>query len=298
MMQKQGKAYVYAAFTVIFWSTVATAFKIALVDYNYIQVLLLSNTTALVILSLAAFSGKTWPFSDLSLRNIKLSAIQGFLNPYLYYLLLFRAYTLLPAQVAQPVNFIWPVVLMLLSVPLLNQRLTIRGVIALIVSFSGVLLLSTQGRLRNFSISEPLGVVLALASSVIWSLYWIINMRDKRDNINKLFLSFLFSFIFIVITAAATGNLNLPAGKSFYASVYSGIFEMGVTFILWLSALQMSENTAKVSGLVYLTPFLSLLIIHFVLGETIYRTSVAGLIMVVAGILIQRINLKSPPNTA
>jgi drug/metabolite transporter (DMT)-like permease len=140
---------------------------------------------------------------------------------------------------------VWPVVLMLLSVPLLNQRLTTQGVISLLVSFGGVLLLSTQGRLRDFSIAEPLGITLALASSVVWSLYWIINMRDKRTNINKLFLSFLFSFLYIVLTAATTGNLNLPVGKSFFASVYSGVFEMGLTFILWLSALKCLKTQPK-----------------------------------------------------
>lgn len=291
-MQGQKIAYIYASFTVLFWGTVASAFKIALRDYNIIQVLLLSNLTALVILTLAFVVRNRDLSIDLSARTIMLSALQGFLNPFLYYLVLFRAYSLLPAQVAQPVNFIWPVVLMLLSVPFLGQRLRPEGVISLLVSFGGVILLSTQGNVKEFSVAEPAGISLALASSVIWALYWILNIRDKRDNITRLFLSFLFSFIYITVTAAVSGNLKLPPGESFYASIYTGIFEMGVTFILWLKALQLSENTARVSGFVYLTPFLSLLLIHVVLDEKIYWTSVAGLFLVISGILIQQLKIK------
>ena len=40
----------------------------------------------------------------------------------LYYLILLKAYQLLPAQVAQPLNMIWPVILVFLSVPILKQK--------------------------------------------------------------------------------------------------------------------------------------------------------------------------------
>jgi drug/metabolite transporter (DMT)-like permease len=290
----QRKAYLYAMITVLFWSTVASAFKIALVEYNYIRVLLLSNFTALVILSVAVLTRHQQLRAGLTGRMVALSAAQGLLNPFLYYLILFRAYTILPAQVAQPVNFIWPVVLMLLSVPLLGQKMRLTGLASLLLSFSGVLLLATRGRVRDFSIQDPGGIALAMTSSVIWALFWILNMKDKRDDIVKLFLSFGFSFFFILITAAVTGNLRLPVNRSFYASVYTGTFEMGVTFILWLKALHFSESTGKVSNIVYLTPFLSLVIIHFILGEKIYWTSVAGLTLVIAGILLQQIKKPAP----
>jgi drug/metabolite transporter (DMT)-like permease len=51
----------------------------------------------------------------------------------------------------------------------------------------------------------------------------------------------------------------------------------------------LSESTGRVSNLVYLTPFVSLLFIHTILGEKIYFTSVIGLCLIVGGILIQRI---------
>jgi drug/metabolite transporter (DMT)-like permease len=74
--------------------------------------------------------------------------------------------------------------------------------------------------------------------------------------------------------------------------IYVGLFEMGITFVLWLKALQLSESTARISNLIYITPFLSLVLIRFILKEHIFLTSVAGLVLIIVGIIIQKLNSK------
>jgi drug/metabolite transporter (DMT)-like permease len=51
--------------------------------------------------------------------------------------------------------------------------------------------------------------------------------------------------------------------------------------------LQMAPTTAKVSNLVYLAPFISLIFVHFILHEPVYYTTPAGLLLIISGILIQ-----------
>ena len=143
-MKNQAKAYFYASLTVFLWSTVATAFKIALRDLNNIQLLVIANITSLLVFTVLLLSqGKMHSLKNLTVAGLGLSALQGLLNPFAYYLLVFKAYSLLPAQIAQPANFVWPVVLMLLSAPLLKQPLRLTGVAALLISFAGVLILSS-----------------------------------------------------------------------------------------------------------------------------------------------------------
>ena len=60
-------------------------------------------------------------------------------------------------------------------------------------------------------------------------------------------------------------------------SAYAGVFEMGLTFVLWMRALSLSRTTAQVSNLVYFSPFLSLILINVIVGETIRASSVIGL---------------------
>lgn len=295
MIDNQKKAYLLTALTVLFWSTVATAFKIALRQYHYIQLLLVANFISLMIFTCIIIFRKKPVKKSLTYKYLVLSAFQGLINPFFYYLLLFKAYSLLPAQIAQPANFVWPIMLMLLAVPLLKQKIRLKGFLSLLISFAGVLILASEGNIHNYAIPEPLGVGLALFSSIMWALFWIINMKDKRDNVVKLFLSFLFSMIYILITAWCTGNLRMSVNISLFASVYVGVFEMGITFMVWLKALQLSTSTHRISNLVYLTPFLSLLLIRFVLGEHIHVTSIIGLSLVVLGIIIQEV--KKPEHT-
>jgi drug/metabolite transporter (DMT)-like permease len=85
-----------------------------------------------------------------------------------------------------------------------------------------------------------------------------------------------------------TGGWHVEIGfRGAAASVYIGIFEMGITFLFWLKALQMASTTDKVSNLVYLAPFISLVFVHFILHEPVYYTTPAGLLLIISGILIQ-----------
>lgn len=217
------------------------------------------------------------------------SAILGFVNPFLYYLILLKAYQLLPAQVAQPLNMIWPIILVFLSVPLLKQRIKPKSFLALFISFAGVYVISSRGSLFNPMHSDLKGVFLATGSSVFWAFYFILNVRDKRNEAVKLFLNFLFGSIYLMIAMAVTGGLQsvILHVRGFASAIYIGIFEMGITFFFWLKALQMTPSTDKISNLVYIAPFLSLFFVHFILHEPVYYTTPVGLIFILTGIWVQ-----------
>ncbi len=283
------KSFVFAFLTIIFWSTVASAFKIALNDLNILHLLLISNFTAILsVFIILIISGKLYKILNYSILYHSRSLFLGFLNPYIYYIVLFKAYSLLPAQIAQPLNFTWPVVLTVMSILLLGQKISFKSILGLLTSFVGVIFISAQGNLTSYKINNPLGIFLALISSVIWSLYWIYNIKDKRDEEVKIFFNFLCSGIYIIITCLVLSDFKIMLTKGFYAAIYIGLFEMGITFIFWLKALQLSKSTDKIANLIYMTPFLSLILIHFILKEEIFITSIIGLILIVLGIIIQR----------
>lgn len=289
MLTDQKKAYGFAVGSVLLWSTVATAFKITLRHLDFIELLLYSSAaSALSLLAILAAGGKLGLLRTFSGKQVLGSALLGFLNPFLYYMVLFKAYSLLPAQLAQPLNYTWPVVLVLLSIPLLGQAVGLRSILAVLVSFLGVLIISTEGNIARLKVSSPAGVALAVGSSVIWALYWIFNLRDKRDEVAKLFLGFCFGFLYALAAWLLSSRLRLPPAAGLAGAAYVGLFEMGITFVLWLGALRLSRTTAQVGILVYFSPFLSLVFIHFILGEKILLSTVVGLVFIVAGVVVQK----------
>ncbi len=288
-MNQQSKAYLYAIVTVLLWSTVASAFKVTLRYLDFLQLLFFSSIASTLILFLIlASQNKLGLLRRFSKRDYLHSLILGFLNPFLYYVVLFKAYSLLPAQEAQPLNYTWSIVLVILSIPLLGQKIGAKSILAIFISYFGVLVISTRGDILGLKFSNPTGVLLALGSAFIWALFWIYNMKDQRDEVAKLFLNFAFGFVFILAAMLLSSRMIIPRTEGLLGAVYVGLFEMGVTFVLWLKALKLSKTTAQVGNLIYLSPFVSLVLIRVVVGERILLSTMVGLVLIVVGILTQR----------
>lgn len=287
-MPDSRRSYLFAGLAVFFWSTIATAFKLALKELSPAQLVLIASLTSVGVLSIiATISGSFRDILTSSRRDIVNSMIMGLLNPMVYYLVLLKAYTLLPAQVAQPLNMIWPIALVFLSVPLLGQKIPTRSFIALFISFAGVYLITSQGRPFSPGESNLTGVLLAMGSSIFWALYFILNVRDKRKAEIKLLMNFSFASIYVFIFLIFTGGLEFVSLKGLSLGVYIGVFEMGLTFFLWLKAMSLSDRSDRISNLVFLAPFLSLVFISLILKETIHYTTIAGLIVIVFSLIFQ-----------
>ena len=287
---KHKAAYFYALAAVVFWSTSATAFKLSLRHIDTLGLLFFASLTSTVALLIyVGLTGKLALLRTFTKRDYLFSAGMGFLNPFLYYVILFKAYSLLLAQEAQPINFVWPLTLVLLSIPLLGQRIKLGSIIAICISFSGVVVIGTRGDVLGFRFSNPTGVLLALSTTIVWSLFWIFNTKDKQEATVRLLLNFAFASLFILIVLLIWGRPAIPAVRGLVGGIYVGLFEMGITFLLWLKALKTAKTTAHIVNLIYLVPFLSLLLIAAVLREPVFPSTLVGLVLIVTGIVSQKL---------
>lgn len=290
-MKNQKTAYIYAIIAVILWGTVATAMKMSMEYFDFFQLLFLSVFVSLItLLCVVAYQKKLKNIFKWPAKAYLKSAIFGLVNPFIYYIILFKAYELLPAQEAQPLNYTWPIMITLLSIPILKQKISFKNFMAIMISFLGVMIISTRGQLADFSFSNPEGAAFGLASAVVWALFWVYNIKDERDEISKLFLNFFFGMIYITIALFVFSEFPIYSSKHFLSAVYVGLFEMGITFIIWSLALKKSKQTAGVSKLIYLVPFISLVVIYFVLGEKIQKSTLYGLVFIISGLIFDNIN--------
>ncbi|HET55533.1 MAG TPA: DMT family transporter [Ignavibacteria bacterium] len=280
----------YALGAVLLWSTVATAFKLTLEGLNYAQLLFYSSVTSTAVLLIFAFrESKKEVLNIFKGNEIFKNIILGLFNPFLYYLVLFQAYSLLPAQEAQPLNYTWPIMISVFSVIFLGQKLSLRTIIGLVSAFFGVIVIATRGDLFGLSFHNLFGVILAVGSSLIWAGFWTMSLIDKRKNSIKLFASFLFGSFFTFFFVLLFDSFHISSIGYLFGAVYIGLFEMGITFFLWMKGLQLSINKAKTSTLAYLSPFISLIFIALILGEIIRLSSIIGLVFIIGGILYQQL---------
>jgi drug/metabolite transporter (DMT)-like permease len=71
-------------------------------------------------------------------------------------------------------------------------------------------------------------------------------------------------------------------------AAWVGVFEMGLAFALWLSALRLTSSASRIGNLIFLSPFLSLFFIRTFVGETILPSTWVGLGFIVAGLAVQQ----------
>jgi drug/metabolite transporter (DMT)-like permease len=270
---------------VLLWSTVATGFKLGLAIMAPVQLLWLGAVVSCGFFTccfIVRRAWRAWPERPGRL------ALLGLANPVAYYLILFEAYDRLPAQIAQPLNYTWSITLALLAVPLLHQPLTPRIGLGIAISYAGVVVLVTQGGAHSQLTIDPLGVALALGSTVIWAGYWLATVRLSADPIVTMTVGFATGAL--VLTVACAGSAGLPplTAQHLVYGVWVGLIEMGFAFLLWQMALARTENAAKIGQLIYLSPCVSLVLIGTVLGEPIQVASVAGLAVIIAGLIVAR----------
>jgi drug/metabolite transporter (DMT)-like permease len=282
------RALLFGLGAVLLWSTVATAFKLSLQHLTPVQLLAWASVVSLLTLGvLLVATGRLAEVLRGSRRDYLRSLALGLINPLCYYLVLFEAYDRLPAQEAQPLNYTWAFTLALLAVPLLGHRLTRADVLGGVVAYAGVWVIATRGNVFGLEFASPAGVALALGSTVLWALYWIYSTRDKRDPLVALFCNFALGLPFVLLLCALTDGLAVSGWRGLAGAAWVGVFEMGLAFALWLSALRLTSNTSRISNLIFLSPFLSLFFIRAFVGETILLSTWLGLGLIVTGLAAQ-----------
>jgi drug/metabolite transporter (DMT)-like permease len=293
VVHSESRALILALSAVLLWSTVATAFKIALASCSPQWLLAGACLISWLFLSLVVLiRGQSRQALQSLRQHWRHHVRQGLLNPLFYYLILFQAYDRLPAQQAQAINYTWALIMSLLAVPLLGQKLGKRDLVALLLAYGGVVVIASEGSLENLLNGDLSGVLLALLSTLIWALYWIMNTRLQQDALIGLWNGFLIATpLTLVVACWSQGIIDIStvSWQSATAVVYVGLFEMGVTFLLWQQAMNLTRRTAAISSLIFLSPFLSLLLISQILGEAIATTTLAGLVLIVVGLLIQKL---------
>lgn len=289
-MKNQKKAMLLGFITVLLWSTVASAFKLTLSYFAPIQMVLIASITSIfLLLAVATYQGKLALIPQYLQKQPLFFLTLGIINPFLYYLILFKAYDLLPASQAQALNYTWAITLTLLAVPFLGQKIRRQDWVAIILSYNGALVIATKGDILSLNFDSPLGVGFALFSTVIWASYWIINAKNNNDPIISLLLGFLLSLPFTIIATALMADFNFDSFAGVMGAIYIGLFEMGIAFVLWLMAIKLATNTAQVSNLIFISPFISLVLLSVIVGEEIHPSTLIGLIVIILGLIVQQV---------
>ena len=205
-----------------------------------------------------------------------------------YHALYFAALQLAPPAEANLVNYLWPLLIVLLSAPLAGERLGWPHLLGAALGFAGVALLAL-GRGLNFTGTYALGYLLALGCAFAWSLYSVLSRRFGETPTDA-----------IAAFCAASALLSLACHLLFEATVWPasttawfavlalGLGPAGAAFSLWDHAVKRGDIRA-LGALSYATPILSTaLLIACGLARPTGALLAAALLVTVGAVLASR----------
>jgi len=87
----------------------------------------------------------------------------------------------------------------------------------------------------------------------------------------------------------ATGNLTNWPLEGIISALYIGLFEMGITFVLWNQALKLTDKASRIANLIFLSPILSIFWLSQFTGESIQNSTLIGLACILIGLTVQNL---------
>ncbi len=281
------KQYILAGICIFLWSTLATISKILLDDYSPFQVLGASMFFAfLALLAINIFTGNIKNIKSYRPKDYLILSLVALPGMFLYYVFYYTGTSLMHASQAFIVNYLWPIMSVIFACILLGEKMTARKIIAVAVSFFGVVI-SLAGEILHFEKTTLIGALFCALGAVSYGSFTALNQKFKYDKCLSMMIFCLVSFILTLIINIASGLPFEPQPLEIVGFAWAGIFVTGAASTLWQIALE-GGNTAKVSNLAYITPFLSTLwSAIFLPDEKITVYSIVGLAIMILGIFIQ-----------
>jgi len=280
------RVYVLAAVAILFWSTVATVTKLLMGSLSSVQVLAVSaGFAALFLFFVNLFSGNLKRLSTYRLRDYLRTLLIGIPGTFLYYMFYYAGAARLPASQAFIINYLWPIMSVVFACLILGERLTVRKVLAILISFLGVMIVMGGGLLSG-GFSLP-GALFCVLGAISYGIYTALNQRYSYDKRLSMMFYYATAFLLSMLLLLVKGELPVLTLPTTLGLAFNGVLTMAVANTAWLMALGTAGNTAKVSNLAYITPFLSLVWAAISLREAITLPSLIGLTVIVLGILLQ-----------
>ena len=291
-MNREKKSYIYVFLAVLLWASVAAVGKLALRDMDNIQVLFLSSLMATVgLFFITVFRKKLNLIKKYRFKDYFIFAGMGFVGIFLYHIFLYGGLMLAPAQEAFLVNYTWPIWVVIFASIFLKEKIGLKKISAILLSFFGVYIVVTNGQIFNFSIQHLPGNTMALAGAFSYGLFSILGKRFNYDRTTSMLFYFVFTSLFLIPTIFIFSEIPAITFNNFLYAFWLGLFTNALAFIFWFKALEYG-NITKMANIIFLTPFFSIVYIYFLVGEDILFSSIIGLVLIVSGIAIQTLSKK------
>lgn len=284
MQDTNRSAIPWALAAIVLWGTLAAAVGDALAGLP----------APTLVLWCLIFAAPTLVLYEVGVRRRPLASVVkapprivllGLLGIYGYHALLFEALERAPIVEANLLNYLWPLLIVVLSPMIARERFSAILLAGSAVGFAGAVVVVTQWKAPDLSASHALGYAMALGAAFAWSIFSLLLKRAGREGADRMALFTVWSLVAAAGVAAMRDGLTLPAPRALAAAAWVGAGPMALAFVCWERAMTRGR-ASTIGALSYLDPLLSTLCVGWALGKPITSATWTGMALITLGAAI------------
>ena len=280
----------FAALAAIGFSAKAIMVKLAYVEpIDALTLLTLRMAfSAPIFLAIALWSGRQAHRVALTQKDWLAVLVLGLIGYYLSSLLDFTGLQYVSAGLERLILFLYPTMVVLLSAVLFKQRIGRRAMSALLMSYAGIALVYLQDAQRGDA-QVALGASLVFVSTLTYSLY-LVGAGHFIARIGTIRFTAYAMCVASMATLLQFGFTHPLAALNVSPRLYALGFGMAVLStvlpVFMLSAGMRLIGSGRTAMIGSLGPVSTILLAHWILGETLSMPQIAGSTLVLAGVLV------------
>lgn len=287
MKNSRMTAHLMAAGTAAVWGTTFVASSMLLTFLSAAQLVLIRFALSYVLLWLLSIGRKG---IKIQIKNEIKFLLMGFFGVTGYQMLENTALKLTNASNVGIIVAAAPIFTAILAhIFTKDEKIRATLVIGSLIAFAGVALVTFNGTvvLRL----SPAGDGVALAAALSWAIYGMI-LKTFVGDTDPVVLTRRVMFYGLLI---AVGSV-LAEGRSFdiapmadagniIAILLLSLFGSAVCYVTWNHATRVL-GTVITTNYIYVSPFVTMIVAHFVLGDSISVMGFIGTVMIIAGVIV------------
>ncbi len=294
-MNSKTKGTLFVFICVTLWALIPVVAKMGQTNLDNHQFLFWSSLVSFIVLALSViFTGNLSEFRSYHFKDWGSLFILGLLGTYLYYLFLYLGYAKATGMEVLVVQYTWPVLIVVFSIFILKERLTLRKIIAIALGFSGVILVLTKGDFQNIHVNNAPVIGLVGAGAACFALFSVLSKTIKKEPLGVVTIYFLTACIASFISMLYYSEFALPSTTELMPVLLNGVLVNGFSYVFWLLALRSTE-ASYLAPFTFIAPILSAIYLIMFFDEPIVPVYAAGLLLVVTGGLVNSLSRRVQP---
>ena len=295
-MNNKLKGTLYVLLCVTLWALIPVVAKLGQSRLDNHQFLFWSSLVSFVVISMSVFiSGKAKHIRKYTNKEWLWFSFLGLLGTYIYYLFLYLGYSKASGMEVLIIQYTWPILIVIFSLFILNERLSYKKSLAAILGFIGVMLVLTKGNIKQINIDNPSVIALVGAGAACFALFSVFSKNVEKEPLGVVAVYFFVASIASLISMLGFSEFALPSSDEVFAVLLNGILVNGFSYVLWVLALRSTE-ASYLAPFTFITPVLSAIYLIALFDEPFIAAYGIGLLLVVIGGLINSITIGQQEN--